>query len=165
MVALFVISTSVVMAEALNEPIKPVPEAENLDPNKLKLGRKLFFDPILSRDGTVSCASCHDLKAGGADNKKVSIGVGKQPGKINSPTVYNSGLLFRQFWDGRAETLESQIDGPLQNAIEMAISWPDLVAKLYNDANYPAQFKAIYKDAFRKCSTFAALLKRTRHAH
>lgn len=146
MVALFVISTSVVMAEALNEPIKPVPEAENLDPNKLKLGRKLFFDPILSRDGTVSCASCHDLKAGGADNKKVSIGVGKQPGKINSPTVYNSGLLFRQFWDGRAETLESQIDGPLQNAIEMAISWPDLVAKLYNDANYPAQFKAIYKD-------------------
>ena len=78
------------------------------------------------------------------------MGINQQLGNVNSPTVYNSGLLFRQFWDGRAETLEDQIDGPVQNPIEMGNLWPDVVAKLYQDPKYPELFNAIYQDGITR---------------
>ena len=120
------------------EPIKPIPEQVEVSPEKAALGRDLFHDPRLSRDDTVSCASCHVLSAGGADGRKVSIGIEGQPGLINSPTVFNVGLNFKQFWDGRAGTLEQQIDDPVQSPLEMGSLWPDVVAKLYQRRqNYP----------------------------
>ena len=88
-----------------------------MDPAKVALGRALFHEPLLSKDGSISCASCHDLQEGGDDGRRVSIGIEGKVGVINAPTVFNAGLNFKQFWDGRAKTLEAQVDGPIQSPI------------------------------------------------
>lgn len=132
------------------EPILPIPLEVDVDPKKVALGRMLFNDPRLSKDGSVSCASCHVLAAGGADDKQVSVGVGGAEGNINSPTVFNSSGSVRQFWDGRADDLESQVDGPIQAEHEMGSLWPDVVTKLYSDPNYPGMFDAIYPDGISR---------------
>ena len=129
-----------------DEPIKPIPEDIGVNAEKAELGRSLFHDPRLSRDDSISCASCHILSSGGDDDRKVSVGIEEQPGLINSPTVFNVGLNFKQFWDGRAETLEAQIDDPVQSPIEMGSLWPDIVAKLYRDPEYPKRFRALYEN-------------------
>ena len=133
-----------------DEPIKPIPESIDVDPRKVELGRMLFHDPVLSKDDTVSCASCHDLSSGGDDGLKVSIGIDGKPGVINSPTVFNAGFNFKQFWDGRAKTLHAQIDGPVQSPIEMGNLWPEVVTKLYQADGYPAEFAAIYPDGINR---------------
>ena len=135
-----------------SEPIRPIPDAVEADAEKAALGRELFHDPRLSRDDTVSCASCHDLAAGGDDGRKVSVGIEGQPGVINSPTVFNVRLNFKQFWDGRAATLEQQIDDPVQSPLEMGSLWPDVVSKLYQDQRYPGLFKAVYPDGISRNS-------------
>jgi cytochrome c peroxidase len=117
-----------------------------LDKQKVALGARLFGDPRLSGDGSVSCSSCHNLDTGGVDRLPFSRGIGGKLGGINAPTVFNSGFNFRQFWDGRADTLEDQIDGPLQNPIEMAGTWPQALALIARDAKYSADFKTIYPD-------------------
>ena len=126
------------------EPVEPLPAQVDVDPAKVALGKRLFNDPRLSIDGTVSCASCHDLANGGDDGRVVSLGVDGKPGLVNSPTVFNVGFNIAQFWDGRAESLEEQIDGPVQNEIEMANLWPDVVTTLEEDEEYPALFKAVF---------------------
>lgn len=131
----------------LEEPILPIPLKLNLDENKVRLGGKLFHDPQLSKDGTISCASCHDLERGGVDRLPVSLGMGQNKGKINSPTVFNSGFQFKQFWDGRVETLEEQTNGPIATPGEMGgFSWEDLVARLQESHEYQSEFKVIYAD-------------------
>ena len=132
------------------EPIKPIPAEAAVDPAKVDLGRELFHDTLLSKDDSVSCASCHDLSSGGGDGRKVSVGIEGRAGQINSPTVFNAGLNFKQFWDGRAETLEEQIDGPVQSPIEMGSLWPEVVAKLYQDPRYPELFGAVYWDGINR---------------
>ena len=139
------------------EPILPIPEQVDVNPDKVALGRALFHDPVLSKDGTISCASCHDLASGGDDGRKVSIGIDDKPGVINSPTVFNAGMNFKQFWDGRASTLEHQIDGPVQAAFEMGSLWPDVVAKLYRGDNYPKLFKKIYSDGINRANVKNAI--------
>ena len=139
------------------EPIRPIPLAVDADPEKAALGRDLFHDVRLSRDDTVSCASCHDLKRGGDDGRSVSVGIEGQAGVINSPTVFNVGFNFKQFWDGRAATLESQVDDPVQSPIEMGSLWPDVVAKLYADAEYPKRFAALYPEGISRHSIRNAL--------
>ena len=139
------------------EPIKPIPETVAVDPEKAVLGRALFFDARLSRDDTVSCASCHDLAAGGDDGRVVSVGIEGKTGTLNSPTVFNAGLNFAQFWDGRAGTLEQQVDDPVQSPREMGSLWPDVVAKLYRDAEYPNWFNSLYPDGITRNSIRNAL--------
>lgn len=117
---------------------------QSLNVRKVALGRKLFHDPALSRDGSVSCASCHQLETGGADRRARSIGVAQQAGRVNAPTVFNSSLNFRQFWDGRADSLENQVDGPVQSGHEMGSSWADVLARLTRDTGYAKEFKALY---------------------
>ncbi len=129
---------------ASNEPITPIPLLINLDQRKVVLGRRLFHDPILSADRKISCATCHNLSRGGVDGLPRSIGIGGAGGDINAPTVLNSGLNFRQFWDGRAATLEEQIDGPVQNPKEMGAVWPELIVRLVQDEAYRRDFSAIY---------------------
>ena len=133
-----------------DEPINPIPETIDVDPRKVELGRALFHDPVLSKDDTISCASCHDLASGGDDGLRVSIGIEDRPGTINAPTVFNVGFNFKQFWDGRAKTLEAQIDGPIQNPVEMGNLWPEVVAKLYQNDDYAAQFRAIYANGINR---------------
>lgn len=128
------------------EPIVPLPASLPLDSRKVELGRLLFKEPRLSADGSVSCATCHNLATGGVDRRVCSRGIGGREGAINAPTVYNSGFNFRQFWDGRAEGLEAQVDGPLQNAVEMGGSWSQAIAVLTADGSYRAAFAAIYAD-------------------
>ena len=137
---------------AAAEPIRPIPLTVEVDPAKAALGRDLFHDPRLSRDDTVSCASCHDLASGGDDGRAVSVGIEGKTGVINSPTVFNAGLNFAQFWDGRAGTLESQVDDPIQSPREMGSLWPDVVAKLYQDKDYPGRFAALYADGISRNS-------------
>jgi cytochrome c peroxidase len=133
------------LLSAETEPLKVLEAPKDLNTLKVTLGERLFHDVRLSKNDSVSCASCHNLASGGADNKAVSEGIHGKLGKVNSPTVYNSGLLFRQFWDGRAETLEDQIDHPLQADFEMGSVWSEVIVKLYQDDTYSAQFGAIYK--------------------
>jgi cytochrome c peroxidase len=128
------------------EPITPVPLSIQLDPKKVALGRRLFHEPKLSADGTISCASCHDLARAGVDRQPRSRGIGGREGNINVPTVFNSGFNFRQFWDGRAEALEDQVDGPLQNPAEMGASWPQALAFLNADAAYRKEFTELFRD-------------------
>ena len=126
------------------EPIKPVPIMIEVNEAKAELGRRLFHDPRLSKNDTISCATCHDLSAGGDDGSVVSTGIEGRAGLVNAPTVFNSAFNFKQFWDGRAHTLKDQIDGPLQSRIEMESIWPDVVTKLFQDKDYPRMFQESY---------------------
>lgn len=114
---------------------------------KITLGSALYHDPRLSKADDVSCATCHDLAAGGVDGKPTSTGHEGQVGGRNAPTVYNAGLHLAQFWDGRAPTLEEQAKGPVLNPIEMAM--PDeaaVVAKLKGIEGYAPLFAAAFPD-------------------
>ena len=124
----------------------PQPPADNpMTPAKVALGKQLYFDPRLSRDGTVSCNSCHDLHAAGADGKAVSTGVGGAQGSRNSPTVWNAAFHNAQFWDGRAASLEEQAKGPLTNPVEMAMPSEDaVVARVKSIPGYVNQFEAVF---------------------
>ncbi|BAF72577.1 cytochrome-c peroxidase [Sulfurovum sp. NBC37-1] len=138
--------TFLVFSMVLSAPIKPLPQSVKVDRKKVVLGHKLFFDPRLSQDGTVSCASCHDLENGGDDGRKFSIGVGGKRGNINSPTVYNAVFNFRQFWDGRAEDLKAQVFGPIENPVEMNMTMAQTVDTLKKDPMYVSEFAKVYSD-------------------
>ena len=125
---------------------QPLPQKIQLNPDKVALGQKLFHDIRLSSDNTISCASCHSLSTGGVDNLKLSIGIKGGVGTVNSPTVLNSGFNFMQFWDGRAATLEDQVEGPINHPNEMGSNWNQIVNKLQSDKEYSAAFENIYKD-------------------
>jgi cytochrome c peroxidase len=131
----------------VNEPIQPIPLEIELDADKVELGNLLFHDPQLSSDNTVSCASCHDLARGGVDRLPTSLGMGNSTLTINSPTVFNSGLQFKQNWDGRAETLEEQAEGPLSSAGEMGgLTGEQLIEKLKKSSQYQTLFKEVYSN-------------------
>ena len=132
------------------EPIRAIPETVEVDAEKVALGRALFHETLLSKDDSISCASCHDLSAGGDDGRRVSVGIEGKEGMINAPTVFNVGFNFKQFWDGRARNLEEQIDDPVQSPLEMGSLWPDVVAKLYEHDDYPGRFNTVYTDGITR---------------
>lgn len=125
---------------------QPVPTVRSLDAGKVALGNSLFHDPRLSSDDTISCASCHDLSSGGGDNRTRSIGVNGGVGAVNAPTVLNSGFNSVQFWDGRAPTLEEQIEGPVHHPLEMASDWEQVLGKLRRDQDLVKRFSSLYQD-------------------
>ncbi len=136
---------SLPVQSANDEPIQPLQPAKVTDPAKVELGKKLFFDPRLSRSGFISCNSCHNLSTGGSDNVAASVGDRWQKGGINSPTVLNSSLSIAQFWDGRAKDLAAQAGGPIANPIEMASTHDAAVATLQSIPGYVKEFKSVYK--------------------
>ena len=124
--------------------IVPIPENAPFNKQKAKIGEILFFDTSLSRDNTISCASCHNPSEGWADKRKVSIGVYGRKGIIQSPTVLNARFNFRQMWNGRFANLKEQINGPIHNPVEMNMS-NQLVEKRLNASNiYKKLFKKVY---------------------
>lgn len=123
-------------------PLPPAPE--NLPPEKIALGEKLFHDPVLSLDNTVSCASCHILSDGGDDNQQFSVGVTGKNTPLNSPTVFNLSGHVSYFWDGRASSLADQLDMVLNNPDEMGINWQIAVDRLNGDPAYRQEFAEIY---------------------
>lgn len=130
-----------------NEPVKPIQPYQTEDEAKVQLGKKLFFEPRLSRSGFISCNSCHNLSRGGSDNLPTSIGHNWQEGPINSPTVLNASLHYAQFWDGRADTLQEQAAGPIDNPLEMAYTHTLAVEVLRSIPQYVEMFEAVYGTA------------------
>lgn len=126
---------------------------------KVALGEKLFHDFRLSKDNSVSCATCHNLDSGGVDNLPTSVGINGQKGPRNAPTVFNAALNFKQFWDGRAEDVEEQAGGPILNPIEMGMdSEQEVVDKIRNISEY----QTLFKNAFPNLSepiTFETITK------
>lgn len=133
-------------AAPLDEPIKPLPASLKQDPARAEIGRRLFHDTRLSANGGVSCASCHDLAKGGVDGRDFSVGFSGKRAAVNTPTVFNAALNFRQFWNGRADSLEAQIDQVIRNPVEMGSTWADVVVKVARDAGYRESFARAYKD-------------------
>lgn len=142
---------------ATEQPVTPIPAMLALDARKVALGRRLFHDTRLSRDSSVSCASCHDLARAGNDARPQAVGIDGRVGELNSPTIFNSVFNFRQFWDGRAATLEQQAAGPVHNPLEMDSSWERVLAKLAGDARYVRDFRAIWADGLTAANIQRAL--------
>ena len=124
-----------------------IPEDNPLTRAKIELGRQLYFDPRLSRDGTVSCASCHHPDKGYAFDTQFGVGVKGQKGGRNSPVSYNRILSGPQFWDGRADSLEAQAVGPIANPIEMGFTHDECVERLETIEGYRIQFEKIFPDS------------------
>ena len=120
------------------------PKDNPATPEKIALGKQLYFDPRLSADDTISCASCHDPAKGFSNGAQFATGVGGHLGGRNSPTVINAAYQRFQFWDGRAGTLEEQALGPIENPIEMNMKLADVVAKLNKIEGYRSQFQQIF---------------------
>jgi cytochrome c peroxidase len=143
--------------KAGSEPLQPLPEPAGLNMEKVLLGRALFHDPILSGDGTLSCATCHSLDHGGAEPRKTSKGIKGQLGPINSPTVLNASLNLAQFWDGRAKDLQEQAEGPVANPMEMGETWENVVKKLDKHAEYKPALDKLYDDGVTKANISDAI--------
>lgn len=132
------------LAAERDEPIQPISPAVVSNPQMVELGRKLFFDPRLSKSGFISCNSCHNLSMGGSDNLRSSIGDHWQQGPINSPTVLNSSMNVAQFWDGRAKDLKEQAAGPIANPKEMAFSHEVAVKVIASIPQYVDEFETVF---------------------
>ncbi|MFK7862583.1 MAG: cytochrome-c peroxidase, partial [Granulosicoccus sp.] len=128
------------------EPLRPIelPSIDQLSSPIVNLGRSLFHDTRLSGDGTISCASCHAIHQGGDDGLAVATGIRGLQGPINSPTVLNSGLNFRQFWNGRAQTLSDQAKGPVEADVEMGAKWENVISRLGEDNDLRSDFKTVF---------------------
>jgi len=135
---------------AFSEAIVPIPLSVVYDKEKASLGYKLFFDKGLSKDGTISCASCHSLPGSGADNIAFSFGVNAKEGAIHAPTVLNSAFNFSQFWDGRAKNLQEQAIEPIENPIEMANTIKAVLKYLSSKKQYTLAFTKNYKDGLNE---------------
>ncbi|MCP4818303.1 MAG: cytochrome-c peroxidase [Shimia sp.] len=159
------LSSAIVLVTALGTPVfasellddardyfEPLPSTvpalnDNvITPEKIDLGKALFFDPRMSASGVFSCNSCHNLATGGDDNLETSIGHGWQKGPRNSPTVLNSVFNAAQFWDGRAPDLAAQAKGPVQAGVEMANTPDNVIATLMSMPQYVEWFEASFPD-------------------
>ena len=138
-------SPAPVLQPRTGEPVKPVVAPNVADQAMVDLGKKLFFDPRLSKSGFISCNSCHNLSMGGSDNLKSSIGHKWNQGPINAPTVLNSSLNLAQFWDGRAKDLKEQAGGPISNPGEMSFTHDLAVGVLQSIPAYVEEFKKVFK--------------------
>ncbi|HEY6643930.1 cytochrome-c peroxidase [Povalibacter sp.] len=125
------------------------PHRDGFTPQQIDLGRYLFFDPVLSDDGTLSCASCHDPARGLSDGRPRSIGIHGEDAGRAAPTLWNVGFLKRFFWDARADSLEAQAAGPLYSPREMGNAPARLLASLNGNATY----RRLFEEAFASGSS------------
>ncbi|GGJ26934.1 cytochrome-c peroxidase [Deinococcus roseus] len=136
----------VVCLSAAPALLPQIPTTNPQTPEKIALGKKLFYDPILSQNGTVSCASCHNPDHAFADNQPISPGVEGRKGARNAPTLTNVAFRKSFFFEGGAKSLELQAMGPLTEHNEMASDVAETVKKLKASAQYVALFKAAFQD-------------------
>jgi cytochrome c peroxidase len=129
-----------------------------LRPARVALGQKLFFEPRLSGDGTVACATCHDPARAFTDGRPASVGIHGRVGQRNAPTVLNALYNKTQFWDGRVTTLEQQAALPITNPFEMgAASVSDAVARIAGDKDYQSQFMQAFGGAVNEQDMLSAI--------
>lgn len=138
------IGVHVEIVAPLGLPPVPIPADNPPTAGTIALGRRLYYDPALSVDRTVSCATCHNPKFGFTDGEPVSDGVRKQKGTRNAPTVLNAAYSPLQFLDGRAPSLEKQAEGPVQNPVEMAYTLEGVEKRLTADPSYRAAFEKAF---------------------
>jgi len=183
-ISLAVISASMLMASPLVESAKssgltPIPESSTellklidnpknpITESKVELGKKLYFDPRLSKSQIISCNFCHNLGEGGDDGVEASIGHKwtANPHHVNAPTVYNAVFFDVQFWDGRAKDVEEQAQGPIQAHPEMAATAEHVESVINSMPEYVAEFKKAYgndvKISFEKVADTIGLYERT----
>lgn len=135
-----------VRTEWVTKPILPIPTEVIVNTNKARLGKKLFYEQNISRSKTTSCASCHNPSHGGGDGRRKSVLADGSLAQFNAPTVFNCSLNFRQFWDGRAATLEDQVRLMITSPLAMGLGWDDVIARLQTNTEYSAEFNQIYAD-------------------
>ena len=135
----------------------PAPPDNPLTAERAELGRKLFFDPVLSADRSLSCSSCHQPEHGFADPRPLSLGVGGQPGLRNAPSLFNRGFGTRFMWDGRFEALEEQVLEPIGNELELALGVPAALERLAADGDDPAAFEEAFDDGLTEANLARAL--------
>ena len=121
-----------------------IPKDNPMTRAKIELGRQLYFDPRLSADVSLSCASCHDPVTGYAKDTRFGVGIRSQEGNRNSPVAYNRIFSKEQFWDGRAESLEEQAKGPIANPLEMGHTHDGCLECLKLVPGYRIQFEKIF---------------------
>jgi len=122
----------------------PIPADNPMSKSKTELGKQLYFDPVLSKSGHISCNSCHNLGTWGVDNQVRSIGHKWQRGGRNAPTSFNAGFWSAQFWDGRAPLLEDQAKGPPMNPVEMADDSEEQLMSRLKEAGYAPLFDKVF---------------------
>jgi len=132
------------MSKWLRPAEVPQPKDNKLTPERVELGKLLYFDTRLSANGKINCATCHHSKRGWTDLEPVSKAIGAGRGPRNSPTVLNTAYGKRQFWDGRARTLEKQALGPIEADVEMNMPLEVLIPKLNKIKGYTELFKTAY---------------------
>jgi len=149
------------LLKLIDNPKNPITKA------KIKLGKKLYFDPRLSKSGLISCNTCHNLSKGGDDGMEAAIGHKwtANPHHLSSPTVYNAVFNDKQFWDGRSPDLEDQAQGPIQATPEMSATPEHVVAVVTSMPEYVQEFKKAYgknvKIDFKKVTDTIGLFERT----
>jgi cytochrome c peroxidase len=154
-------------ARKLADVVMSVPADNPLTEAKTALGRRLFFDPMLSIDKTVSCATCHLPERAFTDDKALAVGVMGRVGKRHSPSLVNRGFGRSHFWDGRSPTLEAQVLLPIEDPNEMAMTLPEAVTRLAADASYRDEFQAVFArpvesaDLARALASFLRTIKST----
>jgi len=138
------IGTPVEITAPLGLPPVPVPPDNPPTAETIALGRRLFYDPRLSVDNTVSCASCHKPALAFSDGRQLPEGVRQQKGRRNAPSLLNAAYREAFFWDGRSPSLEAQAQEPVQNPLEMAHTLQGAVERLMSDSNYRAAFEKAF---------------------
>jgi cytochrome c peroxidase len=157
--------------EAKNNDLIPIPKTQKelnkliainvknnpITKDKVELGKKLYFDPRISRSGLISCNTCHNLSMGGVDGIPMAVGHkwAINPHHLNSPTVYNSAFFVAQFWDGRAPTLAEQAKGPSTRHVEMAAT-PEHINRFLNSI---PEYRKEFREAFHKKPSFELFTK------
>ncbi|MBI2771119.1 MAG: c-type cytochrome [Burkholderiales bacterium] len=139
-----------------DEPLQPLPE-QKFDLRKVALGERLFSDKRFSTDGTVACISCHSFQHGGADPRPRSIGARGAVGAVNSPSIFNSGLNFRQLWNGAVTTPEGVIDRVVKSPTVFNSSWAEVLGKLTQDGALVRDFAGAYPSGLTAASVMNAI--------
>lgn len=142
LIALF--SPAIGYTQQQNQPIKPIPLPEKAEPEIISFGRQLYMDNLFSKNLSMSCNTCHSIKRSGTDNLPKHIGLNGTIGSVNTPTVFNSSLNFRQFWDGRAKTLEDVINDHLQDPTVFDNNWQTVVDRVKKDKTLSQSYKKLY---------------------
>lgn len=134
-------------ADMMNEPIQPIPFVTSSDKHKVALGERLFSEPQLSHDNSISCTSCHILHSGGTDNKPHSLKLNGKLTAVNTLTVFNAALNFKLNWTGEFNNFEDHSDRVLK--VNMNATWPEVIAKLKADPSYVSDFNKLYPDGMQ----------------
>lgn len=153
-----ILSTLVSFSLYAQSSITPIPKTLSYKQDQAQLGKEIFKDSSISKNGSISCASCHNLATNGADVTQYSFGVDSKETKFNTPTVFNSVFNFAYFYDGRAKNLKEQTLIGLSNVNHMNMNIDELITKL-QATNYKKEFEDIFEDGLTKENFLTAIVE------